>query len=186
MWPSAWRSLAGRRRKEPLSLARSSPIGAQRYVTELYMLCCWARGQPYPKAGVAASKKCFWRSWEQPQPSIIFLKSQGRISQGTWLHGSPKDTKVLHSSKGPWMQLALTHTSGEGKQSIKGAHGRWGTEVTLLPASPSARPAQPGSRSSSRPAAGAGHAHGGEEQRLSRGGRSEENFYGWDVSGGTL
>ena len=76
------------------------------------------------------------------------------------------------------MQLALTHISGEGKQSTKGAHSSPGAEVTLLPASPSALLAQPGSRSSSRPTAGAGCAHGGEERRLLRGGRSEENFYG--------
>jgi len=119
-----WYSLAGRRRKEHLSLARSSPLGAQCYVTELYMVCCPARGQPYPQARVAARAKCFWRSREQPQPSInLFLKSQGRLSQGMQLHGSPKDTKALHPSKGLKMQLALMHVLGEGKQNAKGAHG---------------------------------------------------------------
>lgn len=186
MWPLAWHSLAGRRRKEPLSLARSSPMGAQHYMTELYVLCCRSRGPPYPKAGVAAREKYFWRSREQPQPSIIFLKSQGRISQGMRLHGSPKATKVLHSSKGPGMQLALTYISGEGKQSTEDAHGSPGAEVTLLPASSSSLPAQPSSCSSSWAPAGAGCAHGGGERRRWRGGRSEVNFCGWGISGGTL
>lgn len=94
------------------------------------------------------------------------------------LHGSPKATKVLHSSKGPGMQLALTYISGEGKQSTEDAHGSPGAEVTLLPASSSSLPAQPSSCSSSWAPAGAGCAHGGGERRRWRGGRSEVNFCG--------
>lgn len=114
-------------------------------------LCCRVRGQLCPKAGVVA--KVFLKKEEQSNYPIIFLKSQG-----TWLHESPKDTKVLLS----WKTLGYSwpfYTPQRGKTKYTGCPGQPGCRDDT---------AAPLLCSLSQPTARPGHAHGGEEKSLFR------------------